>query len=119
MGDRVSIQFVDKDEKSVVLFHHWGGTEFPKEASNYIKNELPKRLGEVKKNFSDPGSRREPNTIMVDFVSYHCAGDVVRTSLYFGKDAFDGDNSDNRHYEIDVHTGEMFGDNEDNEEDDD
>jgi len=32
MGDRVSIQFSNKDmewgDKSVVLFHHWGGEKF-------------------------------------------------------------------------------------------
>lgn len=106
MGDRVSIQFVDGKQKSVVLFHHWGGTEFPERAQKYITHVLPTRIPNDKIG-SDPGSRREPNTLMVDFISFYCAGEVVRTSLYFGKTKKDGDNSDNGHFEINVHTGKM------------
>lgn len=46
MGDRVSIQFKDKDGTlSPVLFSHWGGMEFVKQARKYVKElktELPK-----------------------------------------------------------------------------
>lgn len=107
MGDRVSISFKNGSDESVVLFNHWGGKSFARKASDYVMNELPKRMGE--KSFSDPGSRREPDTIMVDFISYHCHGEIVRSSLYLGKTTSDGDNSDNGHYTIDAVTGDMDG----------
>ena len=38
MGDRVSLSFKDNDgDESVVLFHHWGGTDFPKVALDWFK----------------------------------------------------------------------------------
>ena len=49
MGDRVSISFQQKAkwyvkgkkeehlEESPVLFHHWGGTDFPKFAFDWFK----------------------------------------------------------------------------------
>lgn len=106
MGDRVSIQFVNNGEKSIVLFDHWGGKSFPEEAQHYVLDVLPKRIP-TRKNGSDPGSRREPNTIMVDFVSWMCHGEIISSSFYFGKTEKDGDNSDNGHYEIDLITGSI------------
>ena len=135
MGDRVSISFKDNEENSVCLFHHWGGTNFPKYAFDWLK--LNKK--EIKKQGSkgsDPTSRFEPQTIMAQFVSHmgqsphfketigfektngHSDIDkpiISKTelchSIYFGKNEEDGDNSDNGHYAIDVNKCEMFNQN--------
>jgi hypothetical protein len=100
MGDRVSISFLMGDDESIVLFHHWGGTGFPEEAKEYAE-ELVK---EFNGNGSDPLGRLEANTVMVDFVRWYTAREYgkerVTSSLYFGKDNGDGDNSDNGHYII-------------------
>jgi len=37
IGDRISIQFENGKEKSVVFFSHWGGVEFLKEVEKYVK----------------------------------------------------------------------------------
>ena len=67
MGDRVSIQFVDNDgDKSPVLFHHWGGTYFPKFALAWFR-ELKGRL---KESDRDPITRLEARNIIVQFISY-------------------------------------------------
>jgi hypothetical protein len=101
MGDRVSIQFQNGDKKSVVLFSHWGGKEFPKEAKKYVK-QLPSGL------HTTPLDRKEPNTVMVDFIRY-ITKDIDRVDsnlylgldgLYLGLDENDGDNSDNGHFLI-------------------
>lgn len=102
MGDRVSIQFVNGDEKSVVLFSHWGGMDFVEEAKVYINI-----LQNEKHNFKgNPLGRLEPNTVMVDFIR-HLVSNIdnltsgrVMSDLYLGATEEDGDNSDNGHFEI-------------------
>ena len=50
MGDRVSISFVNeidyihdkRREESVPLFNHWGGSDFPKYALDWVKNSKEK-----------------------------------------------------------------------------
>ena len=38
MGDRVSISFKDNDgDESISIFHHWGGTKFPRVALELFK----------------------------------------------------------------------------------
>ena len=96
MGDRVSISFKNGNDESVALFHHWGGLEFVDLAEEYVA-QLPR--GEV----SMPLDRREPGTVMVDFIRHITQNmDRVKSSLYLGKDPEDGDNSDNGHFVIDV-----------------
>ena len=107
MGDRVSISFVNGNDESVALFHHWGGTEFPAEARRYLKQRIKEGEMHSKEKISDPLNRGEPNTVMVDFVKWYGErhykkGEVITSSLYFGKDEHDGDNSDNGHYKIDI-----------------
>ena len=99
MGDRISISFRDKYTESVVLFSHWGGMEFYKKAVAYILG-LSKGVG---KRVMNPLDRLEPCTVMVDFIRYITKGmDRVESDLYLGVDEFDGDNSDNGHFTIDV-----------------
>ncbi len=101
MGDRVSIAFQNKEETSVTLFHHWGGIEFVDVANNYVA-DLKKWIAiKYEPHFSDPISRLEPNTVMVDFIRHITQGkERVNSSLYLGRDESEGDNSDNGHHII-------------------
>lgn len=104
MGARISVQFNNKGEKSVVLFSHWGGESFKDEANDYVtelKNQY--KSGENEKHISVPLSRFEPNTVMVDFIR-HITKDMDRvdSDLYLGCTEADGDNSDYGHYEIEL-----------------
>ena len=96
MGDRVSISFVTRnergrvDDESVAIFDHWGGTTFPKKASDFVKSNLPRDFA--------------PSDIIAPFL-WSLGKDCI--DLYFGKDENDGDNSDNGHYRIDCNTGDI------------
>ena len=133
MGDRVSISFKDNDgDESVVLFHHWGGTRFPKIAQEWFE-EFKKEIKSQRGGISDPITRFEARNIMAQFIGFlskipyskECLGfekdekgESVMTkpiyhdehlshSIYFGKDQNDGDNSDNGHYVINTRDGKM------------
>ena len=142
MGDRVSISFRKEGEQwsspgekkkiieeSPVLFHHWGGTDFPKFAFDWFK-VLRKHL-KKKEDKSDPLTRLEPRNLMVQFISaigdeeafrlrnynhdrreitWSVDDNLLSYSIYLGKDRNDGDNSDNGHYTIDVDANKMFDD---------
>ena len=134
MGDRVSISFKDKDnDESIAIFHHWGGTEFPKVALEWFKAFQKDVNLTAKENCSDPITRFDSDNMAVQFISWlgknghyrQCSGfeksengtsvydkplyndDQISHSLYFGKDKNDGDNSDNGHYVINTHDGKM------------
>ena len=102
MGDRISIQFENGEEQSVVLFNHWGGKEFADVAMDYaIQLNEDIKTGKIAQY--TPLGRLEPQTVMVDFVRYITDGKLrVETSLYFGATENDGDNSDNGHIIIDL-----------------
>jgi len=124
MGDRVSVSFENGDERSVELFHHWGGVGFAKEALDYavkLKAELELTR---EKQMSTPLTRLEPRVVMVDFIRHLWetgwlkGRDIgifgggtafeetgrINDSIYLGKDENDGDNSDNGHFIIDLQT---------------
>jgi len=100
MGDRVSISFKNGDWESVTLFSHWGGTEFVEDAQEYAA-ALPRDRRAA------PLDRREPDTVMVDFIR-HITKNLVKVDgdLYLGADPSCGDNSDNGHYIIKLGLGE-------------
>jgi hypothetical protein len=99
MGDRVSIQFVNGAEKSVVLFSHWNGMDFVDGAKAYARELCAEMIGTI----SDPLGRLEPATVMVDFISNQLSGNGrIRSNFYLGVDENDGDNSDNGHHKIDL-----------------
>ncbi len=140
MGDRVSLSFQQKAEwyvnrkkeehmeQSPALFHHWGGTDFPKFAFQWFK-KVKAKYG---KKGGDPFTRMEPRNLMVQFIAHlrnheelryywpktPSANDLeivtddqlLSYSIYLGKDSNDGDNSDNGHYIIDVDKGKMYND---------
>ena len=102
MGDRVSISFKKGNDESVVLFHHWGGSEFPAYALEYAK-ALKEERENASPGINKPIDRLEPETVMVDFIrDYTKSSERIESSLYLGKDWNDGDNSDNGHYTIDL-----------------
>ena len=140
MGDRVSVSFQQKAEwyvnrkkeehmeQSPALFHHWGGTDFPKFAFQWFK-KVKAKYG---KKGGDPFTRMEPRNLMVQFIAHLRNHEELRYywpktpgaddleivtddqllsySIYLGKDSNDGDNSDNGHYLIDVDEGKMYND---------
>jgi hypothetical protein len=137
MGDRVSLSFQQKAEwyvnrkkeehmeQSPALFHHWGGTHFPKFAFQWFKKVKEKYGGKG----GDPFTRMEPRNLMVQFIAhlrshedlryskfnseskdFDTDDDLICYSIYLGKDSNDGDNSDNGHYIIDVDKGKMYND---------
>lgn len=92
MGDRISISFVfyngdgSVSKESVTLFSQCDGLDLVKAASRFVKNE---------------SSSDEPCFTMVEFIrSLDREFDV-----YLGRDARNGDNSDNGHYRINVWGG--------------
>lgn len=105
MGDRISIGFKHGDDLSVVLFSHWDGMSMLNVVKDYIY-DLDK---DVEEGHTYPMNRREPNTVMVDFIR-HCFGGQKRimSSYYLGKDSNDGDNSDNGHYWFDLEMKEFI-----------
>lgn len=102
MGARVSISFKNGKEKSVVLFNHWGGKSFPKLANEFIEYQKSVAKTSVKKhpNVSDPTTRMEPNTLMVQFIAWLQEKGEINDSIYLGKTENDGDNSDEGHFTI-------------------
>ena len=106
MGDRISIQFVNNNDKSVVFFDHWAGRSLLEEAQDYLVElnaEVPD--GRV----SMPLDRREPSVVMLDFIAWRATKHGynpplkrIRGSWYLGVDENDGDNSDNGHWCFDV-----------------
>ena len=106
MGDRISIQFVNNGDKSVVFFDHWAGRSLLEEAQDYLV-ELNAETPDGR--ISMPLDRREPSVVMLDFIVWRASKHGfnpplhrVRGSWYLGVDENDGDNSDNGHWCIDV-----------------
>ena len=103
MGDRVSVQFVDKEENvSIAVFSHWDGMGFVEMAKRYVIEELPKRA----KDGYTPLGRRDSDTVVIDFISYISGGKPIESGYYLGATGKDGDNSDNGNWIIDTDTGD-------------
>tara|TARA_Y100000310_G_scaffold122783_3_gene121492 strand:+ start:1403 stop:1714 length:312 start_codon:yes stop_codon:yes gene_type:complete len=101
MGDRVSISFKNADEESVALFSHWGGMGFVEEARGYVEDLKIAQPQSILGH--GPLARREPNTVMVDFIRYlTSAMPRVEGNYYLGKDETEGDNSNNGHHIIEL-----------------
>ena len=121
MGERVSIQFQKLEqygnqdpvqEKSVVLFNHWGGTEFPELAYDWVRGFRENSQREKLDRVSDPISRMDIQIVMVQFIGYlatsgffkhHRYEGAISDSLYLGKDENDGDNSNYGNHLIIIH----------------
>lgn len=113
MGDRVSISFVNSaapewGRESVALFSHWDGLTLPAAATAYVK-ELAREQAEKPSRVSGPLDRRQPNTVMVDFLRWLTnertgmePGKRITGNYYLGANADDGDNGDNGHFRIEL-----------------
>ena len=105
MGDRISIQFKNGNETSIVFFSHWDGKEMINAVNRYIavlkKEVLANRIEE--NNIRFPLDRLEPNIVMLDFIRWF-AKDLgrINSNYYLGKDQNDGDNSDNGNWVYDL-----------------
>ena len=104
MGARISMQFVNGEEQSPVLFSHWGGEEFKDTVDEYM-NEITQEI-ESKDSFNKvctPLDRMEVGTVMIDFIRY-LTKDMKRvdSDLYLCKDESEGDNSDYGHFTVDL-----------------
>lgn len=99
MGDRVSIRFVDEHgDKSATLFSHWGGKDLIKLVKTYLDELYHDDEVEV---MSTPIGRKEPGTVMVDFIRWLTnERGRVHSNYYIVPTPEDGDNSDNGHYDI-------------------
>lgn len=95
MGDRISIQYQNGDEKSVVLFSHWQGKDLLRKVEEHYRTVV-KPLHD-QNGRSIPLSRMEPNTVIVDFIRYIVGGKIIGNDLYLVSKVSDGDNSDNGH----------------------
>lgn len=104
MGDRISFQFVNGTEKSVVFFAHWEGANLLDDVEEYIL-DLKKDKEERDPEGRLPLYRFEPGSLMVDFIQRYFNkydGDRVQSGYYLGVDENDGDNSDNGHHVFNV-----------------
>ena len=122
MGNRVSVQFEHLQEhydvptkqpkvklvKSVAIFHHWGGTQFPNWVLDWYKGFMKMAIIE---NHHD---RWTPHNIALA-----CAIEIGKTykhtylgetytahnpSIYLGKDEYDGDNTNHGNFVINMDT---------------
>lgn len=98
MGDRISIQFSNPNETwqpvSVALFEHWAGESM----KGYVEEFITELNNNQPKKVNDPLTRREPNTVMVQFIGWLFTSDKFDnndSSIYLGEDENYGDNSDN------------------------
>jgi hypothetical protein len=104
-------------EESVPLFNHWGGSDFPKYALDWVK-KLKREVNEKKEdNISTPYTRLEPQRVMVLFIADlqkdkqfadYTNKERITHSIYLGKDKNDGDNSDNGHFVIDINCEKIW-----------
>jgi len=102
MGNRISISFKNGNDESVYLFSHWDGMDFKKDALKFV-DELYKSINtECNGAVSNPISRLEPNTVMINFINWKFPKGLIKGNYYLGKDEEDGDNSDNGHFAIKV-----------------
>ena len=99
MGDRVSIQFVNGNQKSAVLFGHWAGMDLVNRAKEFVKSFS---FGFPGSGCSTPLTRREPGLALVNFVLWYFDGGFQDSGYYIVPTERDGDNSDNGHFLIDL-----------------
>lgn len=97
MGDRASVSFKRNDWESVTLFAQWGGKAFHTRA-----RALGKEL-KARPDRGTPLSRRDPPTVMVEFIRREVKDEPeVTSNWYLGHDSADGDNSDNGHVTVNL-----------------
>lgn len=111
MGDRISISFRKTDKlpndkvwvkESVAFFSHWNGRGLLEDVKRYA-SLLQSWIDEDKDGIGTPLKRKEPDTVIVDFIRWMTSDENrVESNFYLGKDGSDGDNSDNGHWVFDL-----------------
>lgn len=108
MGDRVSIRFTKGyNTDAPVIFSHWGGVGFVNAAISYAKDLVDENLAI---RTLTPLDRLEPRTVTCDFIfnigKYYYLDSShthrIDGDIYLGKDEYDGDNSENGHFNIEL-----------------
>ena len=117
MGDRISIQFRKKADyigmkksknveydTSIAFFSHWDGKTLIKVVNTYADGLQAWLAKEGKDTVREPLHRLQPDTVMVDFIVWFGKTQEGRITgnYYLGKDANDGDNSDNGNWVYDL-----------------
>ena len=99
MGDRISIRFVDEHgNKSATLFSHWNGKGLLNDVNTYLDELYHNVETDIR---STPIGRKEPETVMVDFIRWLTKTEErIYGNYYIVPTPNDGDNSDNWHYDI-------------------
>lgn len=104
MGDRISIQFRNGDDFSVILFSHWDGLELKEYVEHYIawlKSEIIRDKQLERYSLG----RFHVGTIMVDLIRDLTKNDnIVKSNYYLCSTKDEGDNSDNGHHIYDLKT---------------
>jgi len=103
MGDRISIQFKDKEgQLSPVLFSHWDGQNMLVKVKYYCDELYQYHRANDDRT---PLSRMEADTVIVDFIRFLTEGKGrVNSNYYLGCTENDGDNSDNGHHVWNLYT---------------
>lgn len=105
MGDRISVQFKNGKDASVVLFSHWRGMGLVDAARRYAESLCKTRTGGM-----NPLDRKECGVVMVDFIRHLTKGmDVVDSDLQLHASQDADDNGDNGHYVIEFTAGNNVG----------
>ncbi len=106
MGDRASIQFRDSEGRlSAILNSHWGGMGFVEAAQKFLRGyDGDGRWGQlpVPNGVSTPESKKEADTLMVEFIRSNSDGDRVVCSTK------DVDNSDHGHFTLNTSDGSIW-----------
>jgi len=98
MGNRISVRFVNGDGfyKSATLFSHWDGKRLLEKVQIYL-DDLYSEL----KGSTYPLNRKEPETVMIDFIRWLTKTEErIYGNYYIAPTPNDGGNSDNGHYDI-------------------
>ena len=105
MGNRISFCFKNENERSVLFFSHWDGKELLVNVKKYLIQLNEKIDNRVHKYISVPITRKEPNTVMVDFIKWFLKNEeLVESNYYLGASEKDGDNTDNGNFVIDLNS---------------
>ena len=107
VGDRISIQFKNGEDKSAVLFSHWDGLSLIAGAEDYVRtlvmDNIVRSKGKENPLGIYPLDRLEPATVMVSFISEIIgSGNRITGNYYLPRNIEEGDNSDNGHFIIDI-----------------
>ena len=113
MGDRVSISFKSDygdSGETPAFYSHWDGMELVQGVTEYVK-WLDKTITERGGGSLNPIDRKEPDTVLVDFIRWYLNEKkltLVEGNYYLAADGEVGYNSDNGHFCYDLKKGKFL-----------